>query len=98
MSVATGAEEPWAIISGVMIGIGTSLVLDEFALILHLSDVYWSEQGRVSIEVVSLAIAAMGLALVGLQPQPLRRRRRDRDRHDDPVRAVVGRQPSTWSS
>ncbi len=68
MSVATGAEEPWAIISGVMIGIGTSLVLDEFALILHLSDVYWSEQGRVSIEVVSLAIAAMGLALVGLSP------------------------------
>ena len=64
-----------------MIGIGTSLVLDEFALILHLSDVYWSEQGRVSIEVVSLAIAAMGLVLVGLQPEPLRRRRRHRHRH-----------------
>ena len=81
MSVATGAEQPWAEISAVMIGIGTSLVLDEFALILHLSDVYWAEQGRVSVEVVSLAIACMGLALVGLQPQPVRRRRRDRHRH-----------------
>jgi hypothetical protein len=68
MSVATGAEHPWAEISAVMVGIGTSLVLDEFALILHLSDVYWSEQGRVSIEVVSLAIACMGLALVGFSP------------------------------
>jgi hypothetical protein len=68
MSVATGAEEPWAVISAVMVGIGTSLVLDEFALILHLSDVYWSEQGRVSVEVVSLAIGCMGLALVGFSP------------------------------
>jgi hypothetical protein len=68
MSVATGSEQPWTEISAVMIGIGTSLVLDEFALILHLSDVYWSEQGRVSVEVVSLAIAALGLALVGFSP------------------------------
>jgi hypothetical protein len=68
MSVATGAEQPWAEISAVMVGIGTSLVLDEFALILHLSDVYWAEQGRVSIEVVSLAIGCMGLALIGFSP------------------------------
>jgi hypothetical protein len=68
MSVATGSEHPWTDISAVMIGIGTSLVLDEFALILHLSDVYWAEQGRVSVEVVSLAIACMGLALVGFSP------------------------------
>ena len=45
-SVATGSESPWAEIAAVMIGIGTSLVLDEFALILHLSDVYWAEEGR----------------------------------------------------
>ena len=68
MSVATGAERPWTEISAVMVGIGTSLVLDEFALILHLSDVYWAEQGRVSVEVVSLAIGCMGLALVGFSP------------------------------
>jgi hypothetical protein len=51
-----------------MIGVGTSLVLDEFALIVHLSDVYWAEQGRVSVEVVSLTVASLGLALVGFSP------------------------------
>ena len=68
MSVATGAEHPWTEISAVMFGIGTSLVLDEFALILHLSDVYWAKQGRISVEVVSLTIACLGLSLVGFSP------------------------------
>ncbi len=51
-----------------LIGIGTSLVLDEFALILHLQDVYWSDEGRISVEMVSLAVACIGLALVGVSP------------------------------
>jgi len=68
MSVATAGEHPWTEISAVMIGIGTSLVLDEFALILHLSDVYWAKQGRISVEVVSLTIACLGLSLVGFSP------------------------------
>src|SRR5215203_2947769 len=68
VSVGTGSEVPWAEISGVLIGIGTSLVLDEFALILHLQDVYWTDEGRISVEMVSLATAALGLALVGLNP------------------------------
>jgi hypothetical protein len=67
-SVATGSEPPWAEISAVLIGIGTSLVLDEFALIVHLSDVYWSQEGRLSVEMVSLAIGCMGLVLVGFSP------------------------------
>jgi hypothetical protein len=36
----------WPSVAAVLIGIGVSLVLDEFALILHLSDVYWSAEGR----------------------------------------------------
>jgi hypothetical protein len=68
MSVAVVSERPWNEISAVLIGIGTALVLDEFALILHMSDVYWSEEGRISLEMVSLAIAGMGLFLVGLSP------------------------------
>jgi hypothetical protein len=67
-SVSTGSESPWAEISAVLIGVGTSLVLDEFALILYLSDVYWASAGRVSVHVVAIAIACMGLALVGLTP------------------------------
>ena len=50
------------------VGIGTSLVLDEFALILHLQDVYWSGEGQLSVEAVSLTAACLGLALVGFSP------------------------------
>jgi len=45
-----------------------SLVLDEFALILHLEDVYWSGEGQLSVEAVTLTAACLGLALVGFSP------------------------------
>jgi hypothetical protein len=68
--VAVGSERgsPWHAVAAILVGIGTSLVLDEFALILHLQDVYWSAEGRVSVEMVSLALGCLGLALVGLVP------------------------------
>ena len=44
------------------------LVLDEFALILHLDDVYWTEAGRKSLEAVVLTAALVGLLLVGSAP------------------------------
>ncbi|MEE3852328.1 DUF2254 family protein [Gordonia sp. LSe1-13] len=49
-------------------GIGCALVLDEFALILHLRDVYWEEEGRTSIDAVFVAIAIGLLFLLGLRP------------------------------
>jgi hypothetical protein len=49
-------------------GIGVALVLDEFALALHLEDVYWSEEGRTSIDAVVLAATFTGLLLTGLVP------------------------------
>jgi hypothetical protein len=58
----------WSVIAALLVGVGTSLVLDEFALILHLSDVYWSDEGRISVEMVSLAIGCLGLVLLGVQP------------------------------
>jgi hypothetical protein len=58
----------WLSFSAIAIGIGTSLVLDEFALILHLQDVYWSGEGQLSVEAVSLVAACLGLALVGFSP------------------------------
>jgi hypothetical protein len=58
----------WRAFAGVAVGIGTSLVLDEFALILHLQDVYWSGEGQISVEAVSLTAACLGLALVGFSP------------------------------
>ena len=49
-------------------GIGAALVLDEFALILHLQDVYWSEDGRTSVDAVFAALAVAGLLVMGFNP------------------------------
>ncbi|EOM75982.1 hypothetical protein [Rhodococcus rhodnii] len=50
------------------IGIGAALILDEFALIFYLRDVYWSEQGRVSVDAVFTAIGITALFLIGVHP------------------------------
>ncbi|MCR5978094.1 hypothetical protein GDN83_10185 [Gordonia jinghuaiqii] len=68
LSVGVNGAAPGAAISAVMIGIGASLVLDEFALILRLQDVYWSAEGQLSVQVVALAVAALGMALLGFNP------------------------------
>jgi hypothetical protein len=53
--------------SAVAYGVGSALVLDEFALWLRLKDVYWERQGRESFE--ALAIFA-GLLLWALLVAP----------------------------
>lgn len=58
----------WAGAASAVFGVGTALVLDEFALVFYLRDVYWSEQGRLSVEVVFITIALCGLLLLGLRP------------------------------
>ena len=58
----------WAAVAAALLGIGMALVLDEFALVVFLKDVYWSEQGRLSVEVVFIAVALCGLALLGWVP------------------------------
>lgn len=68
LAVGAHGQAGWAEIAGVMVGIGTSLVLDEFALILRLDDVYWSEEGRISVELVALAAACLGLIVIGANP------------------------------
>ncbi|CAJ1582212.1 hypothetical protein [[Mycobacterium] wendilense] len=54
--------------AAIFFGIGAALVLDEFALILHLQDVYWSEDGRTSVDAVFIAVAVAGLLIVGFNP------------------------------
>lgn len=55
-------------LAAVFFGIGAALVLDEFALILHLEDVYWSEDGRTSVDAVFAAVAVAGLLILGFNP------------------------------
>jgi hypothetical protein len=58
----------WRSVAAGFFGIGAALVLDEFALILHLDDVYWSEKGRTSIDAMFVAIAFSGLLVLGVRP------------------------------
>lgn len=67
-SVAVAGSPPGSLIASVLIGVGASLVLDEFALILHLTDVYWAKQGQLSVQVVCLTVAGLGLLALGIDP------------------------------
>lgn len=67
-SVGANGRDPYTYLAAVLIGVGASLVLDEFAMIFHLQDVYWSQEGQLSISVVTLSAACLGLALVGMSP------------------------------
>jgi hypothetical protein len=58
----------WRAGSAALFGVGTALVLDEFALILHLRDVYWSSAGRVSIDAVFIATGVTAVLLLGITP------------------------------
>jgi hypothetical protein len=52
-------------------GSGLALVVDEFALLLDLQDVYWAKQGRISVD---LAIGGSALTGTAIAAQPLLRR------------------------
>ncbi|GAA3396431.1 hypothetical protein [Streptomyces roseoviridis] len=67
-AVASGRHGVGSAVFAVVFGVGAGLVLDEFALILHLDDVYWSEDGRKSVEVVVLTAALVLFTLAGFSP------------------------------
>lgn len=58
----------WYEASAVGFGIGIGLTIDEFALWVHLEDVYWEKEGRSSIDATLIAIGIMGLVLVTTTP------------------------------
>ena len=63
-----GEGRPFRELLALLFGIGVGLVLDEFALILHLEDVYWAEEGRRSLDAVLLSVLFIGLLLIGEVP------------------------------
>jgi hypothetical protein len=68
VTLSVNGQEPEFTLSAIFFGIGAALVLDEYALILHLSDVYWEEDGRSSVDAVFAAVAVAGLLIMGLHP------------------------------
>ncbi|MFI6319664.1 hypothetical protein ACIBG8_19175 [Nonomuraea sp. NPDC050556] len=66
--VVSAGSQVWYAVAASVFGIGSALVLDEFALILHLHDVYWEEEGRASVDAVFIAVGVTGLLLIGLRP------------------------------
>lgn len=67
LGVAVNPESPWLEVAAIGFGIGAGLTLDEFALWLNLKDVYWSKQGRKSIDAVIVATALSLMALIGFR-------------------------------
>src|SRR3954465_9805057 len=59
---------PWLYLVAALFGVGAALTLDEFALWLHLEDVYWTREGRSSVDAVLVALVVGVLLLVGLNP------------------------------
>ena len=67
-------------------GSGLALIVDEFALLLDLKDVYWARQGRISIDIGVGGIALTGCYFAALPV--LRRLRRGPAEPDDPAEAA----------
>jgi len=68
LGFALQPDSPWLEILAVAFGIGAGLTLDEYALWLHLEDVYWAEEGRSSVDAVIMAAIVGGAIVVGLAP------------------------------
>lgn len=69
LEFAVRPDSPWIEITAVAFGAGVALTLDEFALVLHLDDVYWTGDGRKSIDAVILGLTFITLLLTGLLPR-----------------------------
>jgi hypothetical protein len=61
-------EGLWLQLIALVFGAGVALTLDEFALILRLQDVYWTKEGRLSVDAIFVALCAAGLLLLGVRP------------------------------
>lgn len=68
LALGSGEHGIWRQIAGVLFGIGAALVLDEFAMVLHMDDVYWTSEGRLSADAVTLAAVVLFAAMLIAAP------------------------------
>jgi len=66
--IGTASTGSWPLagrLTAVLYGVAAALILDEFALWLNLSDVYWQRQGRESYEAMGLFGSLLSIGLFG---------------------------------
>jgi hypothetical protein len=85
ISFAGFATSPIYEICAFLFGVGIGLTIDEFALFVYLDDVYWAREGRASIDAAAIAVAFMGLILLGVRPFEI-----DEQTNGDLIVSVVG--------
>ncbi|MEZ5121673.1 MAG: hypothetical protein R2736_08865 [Solirubrobacterales bacterium] len=68
VSFAVAPGSPWMEILAALFGVGVGLTVDEFALWLYLDDVYWTEEGRSSVDVGIICALLGGLVVLGIVP------------------------------
>ncbi len=68
VEIGTGSADssPWiGRLTSMLYGVAAALTLDEFALWLNLSDVYWQRQGRESYEAMALFGGILSIGIFG---------------------------------
>jgi hypothetical protein len=68
LEIGTGAQNSWrwaGRATSMLYGVAAALTLDEFALWLNLSDVYWQRQGRESYEAMAFFGGLLGMGIFG---------------------------------
>jgi hypothetical protein len=61
-------EAPWWHFVAIGFGVGAGLTMDEFALWVRLQDVYWTQEGRASLDATVVAAAFAALVVLGTKP------------------------------
>jgi hypothetical protein len=68
LEFATAPASPWNEVLAGGFGVGAGLTLDEFALWVYLRDVYWTNEGRSSLDAVVVAATIGALIVLGVAP------------------------------
>lgn len=68
LGFVSDGRSPYTELCAVLFGVGVGLTIDEFALWVHLEDVYWEREGRSSIDATVIAASLMLLIVLGVSP------------------------------